>query len=106
MSRFFLGNCMAHANIVMDSKAIIPGRFFSVLGDFAAESRLNYTKADRQAVVDLMNQREVGAMCPKGWTEKVWERDLPTIEEIQEANPVHELTEREIYQRGLCGIAP
>lgn len=106
MSRFYLGNCMAHANIIVDSKGIVPGRFFSILGEYAAESRFYYTKADRQAVVELLNQREVGAMCPAGWVCHAEVRDLPTIEEIQEANQVHELTEREIYQRGLCGIAP
>lgn len=49
-----------------------------------------------------------GAPIPSGFNWRTWPqlRELPTIEELQEENQAHQLTEREIYERGLCGIAP
>lgn len=53
-SRFFLGNCMAHANIIVDRASAEGSRFFDD-GTLAAESRAEYSIADRLAVVELMN---------------------------------------------------
>jgi hypothetical protein len=64
--RYFLGNCMAHANIVCDRADSSAGRFFDD-GTLAAESRREYSVADRSAVVELLNQRAAGVSCPNGW---------------------------------------
>lgn len=52
--RFFLGNCMAHANIVVDTANQDNSRFFDD-GTLAADSRRDYSVSDRHAVVELMN---------------------------------------------------
>jgi hypothetical protein len=105
MNRYFLGSHMAVANIVRDGINPSASRFFDD-GTLAAETRREYTVADKLAVVELLNQRDAGAGCPKGWEEAAWARPVPTIEEIQEESAPYELTEREIYSRGLAGVAP
>jgi hypothetical protein len=74
MNRYFLGNCMAHANIIVDTADRDGGSRFFDDGTLAAETRREYTIADRLAVVELLNQRDVGAGCPKGWEEAAWAR--------------------------------
>lgn len=59
--RYYLGNCMGHANIVCDMVGRDGSRFFDD-GTLAAEARREYTFADRLAVVELMNQR--GTVSP------------------------------------------
>lgn len=55
-ARFFLGNCMAHANIVVDTLNREGSRFFDD-GTLAADSRREYSFADRLAVVIMLNAR-------------------------------------------------
>lgn len=57
MRRYFLGNCMAHANVVVDTACSEGTRFFDD-GTLAADSRREYSVADKLAVVDMLNARE------------------------------------------------
>lgn len=56
MNRFFLGNCMAHANIVVDTLNREGSRFFDD-GTLAADSRREYSVADKIAIVEMLNAR-------------------------------------------------
>lgn len=68
MNRFRLANCMGHANIVLDTSDHGKSRFFDD-GTLAAESRRDYSIADRQAVVYMLNQSVAGVGRPAGWME-------------------------------------
>lgn len=57
MSRFFLGNCMAHANIVVDTFNRDGGSRFFDDGTLAADSRREYSVADKVAIVGMLNAR-------------------------------------------------